>query len=912
MADEEIVSAIDKVTSEVSGLSKTTEKLAESQIVEAKASAESRDKQIETLKLDIETGEKNSKQNIAVRKELVQLQKEKRGETLAAGFAAMKIAEEKSLAIQKAAADHAKSAAALGISPEELKLQQDIHSESMKKGAAESKAETDAIKELKSELSVLEEGIKSTGGSLEKNEEYQRRSAEIQAAELELAQRSLSGMDLQKDQLRVMGEQLTKGTSVATDSKEYNKLNYQIQKAELSDRLKNATSPAARKEIRAEQAALAKKQGGLLGKIAGGIQSLKQQGLDKLKSVGKGAMALLKGTLIAGMLLALVAFLDSDMWKKMKETLIGAIEKLGKVWDAFGEKGFIGGIKELFGSFDTWSLAIGALVATMVGVFAAKKLLAPLTTAFGLVKGLFGAGAGLAGKLTGLIPGKGAAKAGASAAAKAAGAPPGKASKGSAGKAFGQVIGNIGKGLGKGIQGILTGLAMGLKAFANPTILLGAAILAGSIVVIGAGIAGAVAIIATSLPLFARNMKEFENLDGVKLLSVAKGIGAIGLAMVAQAAGGIAKGASSLIWGALGALGSLFGDGKKQSPLDQLKLFSETKINTEQAIANANALTAYGKAMAMAGAGEGLGGVGAILGSLGAFFAGKEAKTPLQKLVEFGNTLVNSVQVDKNAKALGVYSKAMGEALKSAPAAGFGEALGGILGSIGSFFGAKAEPGPLDKLKTFGETEINSEQVAKNANSLAIYSKGMADAAKASPAGGIGDLMKGMLGSLSGWLGKKSPLEKMKLFSDMKINHKGVKDNVATFKEYLGMFDAKDDKSTGIDKLTSSLSELQDKLTGRKMNKAIRSMERLGKSFHTFGSIDTKDIKKLNESDLAIPVTVKGQVQMMKDAKLDQASRGAGGGVNVTNAPVNVDNSQRSTGVTNMGMPLKNPVAVGN
>ena len=79
MADEEIVSAIDKVTSEISGLSKTTEKLAASQIVEAKASAESRDKQIETLKLDIETGEKNSKQNIAVRKELVQLQKKKEG-----------------------------------------------------------------------------------------------------------------------------------------------------------------------------------------------------------------------------------------------------------------------------------------------------------------------------------------------------------------------------------------------------------------------------------------------------------------------------------------------------------------------------------------------------------------------------------------------------------------------------------------------------------------------------------------------------------------------------------------------------------------------------------------------------------------------------------------------------------------
>jgi hypothetical protein len=317
--------------------------------------------------------------------------------------------------------------------------------------------------------------------------------------------------------------------------------------------------------------------------------------LDKLKSVGKGAMALLKGTLIAGMLVALVAFLDSDMWKKMKETLIGAIEKLGKVWDAFGEKGFIGGIKELFGEFGGWTIAIGALVATMVGVFAVKKLLAPLTTAFKLVKGLFGG----VGKGVGKLLGKGAAKAGAGSAAKMAGASPGKAGVGNAGKAFGQVIGNIGKGLGKGIQGILTGLAMGLKAFSNPQILLGAAILAGSIVVIGAGIAGAVAIIATSLPLFAKNMKEFENLDGKKLLTVAKGIGAIGLAMIAQGAGSAASGLGGAISGIAGAFGSLFGDGKKQSPLDQLKIFSETKINAKQAIANAEALTAYGKAMAV-------------------------------------------------------------------------------------------------------------------------------------------------------------------------------------------------------------------------------------------------------------------------------------------------------------------------
>jgi len=696
----------------------------------------------------------------------------------------------------------------------------------------------------------------------------------------------------------------------AEDNKKFQRLTYKAAQDELDARLAApGLSRAQRNEIKQEKRDLAKKDGNRLEKIAAGIGGLWSLGKKGAKAAALGGLAILSTLAIGAFMVALGNFLQSDEFKEITKYIMDVVvPKLKEFYNAFfGDGGgFIKGISALFGD----KTGIGAVVAGIAGVtllFGASKLLklfSPLTKGIGL---LFKGIGGIASK----IPVVGKLMGGGDKAAKLAGQSPG-AKAGSAGKKFGEVIGNIGKGLGKGIEGILRGLAMGLSAFSNPKILLGAAILAGSIVVIGAGIAAAVAIIATSLPLFARNMKKFEDLDGKKLLEVAEGIGAIGIAMMKMGGGGIAGGIGSFVKGVGGALGKLFGGEEQKSPLDQLKIFSETKIDAVQAKSNAEALGAYGIAMAKAGAGEGLGGVGAILGSVGAFFAGKEAKTPLQKLVEFGNTLVNSVQVDKNAKALGVYSKAMGEALKSAPAAGFGEALGGILGSIGSFFGAKAEPGPLDKLKTFGETEINSEQVAKNANSLAIYSKGMADAAKASPKGGIGDLMKGMLGSLAGWLGKKSPLEKMKLFGEMKINHKGVKDNVATFKEYLGMFDAKDDKSTGIDKLTKSLSELQDKLTGSKMNKAIRSMERLGKSFHTFGSIDTKDIKKLNESDLAIPVTVKGQVQMMKDAKLDQASRGAGGGVNVTNAPVNVDNSQRSTGVTNMGMPLKNPVAVGN
>ena len=67
----------------------------------------------------------------------------------------------------------------------------------------------------------------------------------------------------------------------------------------------------------------------------------------------------------------------------------------------------------------------------------------------------------------------------------------------------------------------------------------------------------------------------------------------------------------------------------------------------------------------------------------------------------------------------------------------------------------------------------------------------------------------------------------------------------------------------------------------------------------------------MNDKDLAIPVTVKGQVQMMKDAKLDEAGAKARGYVNIVNSYNNTtDASRKTTGVQNFGQPLKNTVAV--
>ena len=511
-------------------------------------------------------------------------------------------------------------------------------------------------------------------------------------------------------QALAMKKQMEDQGQVAEDSKEFQKLSFKARQEDYEQRLDAATSPAAKKQIKEDMRADAKKNGDRLDKIGAGIAGM---WANSKKVLITGAKAFLSTLAIGAFMVALGNFLQSDEFKEITKYIMDVVvPKLKEFYNAFfGDGGgFIKGISALFGD----KTGIGAVVAGIAGVtllFGASKLLklfSPLTKGIGL---LFKGIGGIASK----IPVVGKLMGGGDKAAKLAGQSPG-AKAGSAGKKFGEVIGNIGKGLGKGIEGILRGLAMGLSAFSNPKILLGAAILAGSIVVIGAGIAAAVAIIATSLPLFARNMKKFEDLDGKKLLEVAEGIGAIGIAMMKMGGGGIAGGIGSFVKGVGGALGKLFGGEEQKSPLDQLKIFSETKIDAVQAKSNAEALGAYGIAMAKAGAGEGLGGVGAILGSVGAFFAGKEAKTPLQKLVEFGDTYVNSEQVTKNAESLGIYSKAMGVALKAGPTGGFGKLLDGLLGSIGAFFGVKKEAGPLEKLKLFGETEINSEQVAKMRN----------------------------------------------------------------------------------------------------------------------------------------------------------------------------------------------------
>jgi hypothetical protein len=97
---------------------------------------------------------------------------------------------------------------------------------------------------------------------------------------------------------------------------------------------------------------------------------------------------------------------------------------------------------------------------------------------------------------------------------------------------------------GGGFVGFIKSLGRGLASLAPIAVpmLIGAGAIAGVITLLGAGVAAAVALIGLSLPTFANGLKSFGEIDGVNLLKVAAGIGALGVAMVAFGAGSVLGG----------------------------------------------------------------------------------------------------------------------------------------------------------------------------------------------------------------------------------------------------------------------------------------------------------------------------------------------------------------------------------
>jgi hypothetical protein len=286
MADEEIVSSI-------SGLNKTIQKVEEGRQAEADKESKDRAEEINKLQKIIESESYRSSAANEATEELTKLNKK----------AVLNRAIDKE--VSQSIAD------GLGISVEQLQLRKD---------------QKQQLDDQKTGLDKLEEEIKASGGDPAQNADFQKRTLAYQNAQKAQQDKARTTEVTANEKLEAMKTALEANGQEATDSAEYNKLSYEIQKAALADRLKNADNPAARKEIQEKQRALEKTNQGLLGKMAGGIGGLfnnvKDAAKDKAKGAQKGIMKVLQGTLVAGFALAAVAFLNSKYWDQTKKVLI--------------------------------------------------------------------------------------------------------------------------------------------------------------------------------------------------------------------------------------------------------------------------------------------------------------------------------------------------------------------------------------------------------------------------------------------------------------------------------------------------------------------------------------------------------------------------------------------------------------
>ena len=327
----------------------------------------------------------------------------------------------------------------------------------LKEDEIKQSADADRLKKIEGELKtsnatetlkLQQEKLKIAADITTKkiNEDSGKRDIDIQK----------SGLELQKTAIEAAG-------GVATDNKEYRLEQLRIRGEELALRKQNAIGKGAQEEIKKEEKKLRderfKEFLGPGSNLSKGIGFLSTK-LENLKGAGKGILGTLGTVAVLG---ALVAFLQSDTWKNLKDKIIPLLAKgLTFFAESFGE--FATDIVAFFEdpSFSTFTEMFtgksGFIIAGLVGITA---LLSPFKT-FNLLKlGIksFKAALNLLGKgLPALIKG-GAAVAGG--VARAAGG------VASAAGGVARAVGGGVRAAGGGIKSVAPLLKVGLRGAAT-------------------------------------------------------------------------------------------------------------------------------------------------------------------------------------------------------------------------------------------------------------------------------------------------------------------------------------------------------------------------------------------------------------------------------------------------------------
>ena len=360
----------------------------------------------------------------------------------------------------------------------------------------------------------------------------------------------------------------------------------------------------------------------------------------------------------------------------------------------------------------------------------------------------------------------------------------GGAGGGKSGAGAAKVAGNAGKGIGNFVgqmgAGVMRGAAAGLKAFSNPQILIGAGIFAGSIAVIGAGVAAASWLLGKSLPILVDGIKSFEEIDGKALLDASLGMVAIAGAMAAFGAGSAVAGLGSLVGGITEGIGKLFG---AEDPMEKLVRFASYDIDAARVQQNSDAMVAFSVAMAASGgasAASGLGSlVGGIAGGISSLFGGDSDADMMDKLQKFGSYVIPVANIENNARAMVAYSNAMNSVgtignIQSATAM--------VVDGIGNLFGSDLDP--IEDMKRFGAIVVPVANIENNARAMVAYGVAMSAFGQTQSAG-LKDIAGGIARGITNFFsGESDPFADLTKFGQTKLDNSTIENNARAMVAY--------------------------------------------------------------------------------------------------------------------------------
>lgn len=138
---------------------------------------------------------------------------------------------------------------------------------------------------------------------------------------------------------------------------------------------------------------------------------------------------------------------------------------------------------------------------------------------------------------------------------------------------------------------------------------------------------------------------------------------------------------------------------------------------------NAEKLISVGSAMlSLAGGLAAFGGAN-IVSAIGNLFQTDEGLAETARHLEaFQNFNVDAARVENNARAMVAFGTAMTSFGTGAALSGIGSVVSAIGNAIANFFGGES---PLEQLQSFGNAEINSEGVERNANAMASFAEAL-------------------------------------------------------------------------------------------------------------------------------------------------------------------------------------------